>query len=254
MAARKAEKLGYKNVKVFHAGTDAWKKAGHPVVSNIANIDAMEKAEGSYILIDLRAKQEIEKGHIPKAIAAPDGKVESLEKQFPAYKRAAIILYNQDGSLQSATQAYKTITGWGYKNASILDGGYAGWTKADKKVATGPAAAEIKYVKKLMPGEMEVAEFKALVAKPSKDMVLVDVRNPAEFSYCALPNASGIPLEEIEGKLGELPKDKTLVLYCSTGARSEMAYNILKKAGLKAKYVRAVVSFDDDKKHTISDD
>ncbi len=254
LAARKAEKLGYTNVKVFHAGTDAWKKAAHPLVSPIDYIDSMEKAEASYILIDQRSTKEIEKGHIPKAVAAPDGNVESLRAQLPAYKRAVVILYNQDGSLESAKAAFKTIAGWGYKSVSILDGGYAAWTKAAKKVATGPAASQIKYVKKLLPGEMEVAEFKALVEKPSKEMSLVDVRNPAEFAYCALPNATGIPLEEIEAKVGELPNDKTVVLYCSTGARSEMAYNILKKAGLKAKYVRAVVSFDDDKKYTISDD
>ena len=52
LAARKAEKLGYKNVKVFHAGIPAWKKAGNLLVSTGANIDKLTKVDASYILVD----------------------------------------------------------------------------------------------------------------------------------------------------------------------------------------------------------
>ena len=43
LAARKAEKLGYKKIKVFHAGLPAWKKAGNIIVSNIAAIENYNK-------------------------------------------------------------------------------------------------------------------------------------------------------------------------------------------------------------------
>ena len=49
LSARKAEKLGYKNVKVFEAGWPAWKKAGHIVVSDIANIKNLNKLEAPYM-------------------------------------------------------------------------------------------------------------------------------------------------------------------------------------------------------------
>jgi len=39
-----------------------------------------------------------------------------------------------------------------------------------------------------------------------------------------------------------------LVIHCSTGVRAEMAYNILKKSGYDAKYVKAKVEFDPEKK------
>lgn len=255
LAARKAEKLGYKNVKVFHAGLPAWKKAGHVVVSNAANIKKLDKVDASYILLDLRPKDQIAKAHIPKAVAAPDGNVEALKAQFPKYKKAVIILYNQDGNLASAKAPFKAITGWGYKQVSVLGGGFAGWEKAGKKIAKGPAGSKIAYVRKLMPGELDVADFKALLAKPGKGVVIVDVRNEAEAKKGMLPNAVNIPLEEVEANLGKLPKDKTLVLHCSTGVRAEMAYNVLKKAGFKPKYVKARVKFDKEKKgeYAISD-
>jgi rhodanese-related sulfurtransferase len=131
---------------------------------------------------------------------------------------------------------------------SILDGGFAGWEKAGKKAATGPAASEIKYVKKLMPGEIETAEFTALLGKPHEGMVIVDVRNPSEFAAGAFPGAVNVPLEELEARLDKLPKDKTLVLQCGTGARAEMAYIILKKAGFNTKYLKATVTFDEKEK------
>jgi len=65
-----------------------------------------------------------------------------------------------------------------------------------------------------------------------------------------LPNALNIPMEELEQRLAEVPKGKPLVIHCSTGVRAEMAYNILKKSGYDAKYVKAKVDFDPEKKGT----
>jgi rhodanese-related sulfurtransferase len=248
LSARKAEKLGYKNVKVFHAGMPAWKKAGGLVVSNLANLDLLNKIDASYILLDLRSKDRIEKGHIPKAVAAADGNIAPLKDQFPKFKKAVIILYNEKGDLKAAKDAFKTITGLGYKKVSILKGGFAGWEKAGKKTAEGPAATKISYVRKLMPGEIEVAEFVALLEKPEDAFVVADVRNPSEFGAASLPNAINAPLEELESGLDKLPKDKTIVLFCNTGVRAEMAYDVLKKAGRKAKYVKATIKFDKEKK------
>jgi len=244
LSARKAEKAGYKNVKVFHAGVPAWKKAGHVLVSSIAQITYLNKLNGSYILLDLRSQDLIKKGHIPKAVAAADGKVETLKAQFPKYKKAAVILYNEDGDLASAKAAYKTIAGWGYKHVSILQGGFAGWQKAKKKVATGPAASKISYTRKLFPGEIDYEDFKALVSKPSKEYLIIDTRSADEFHACGLPYAFNVPLELLESRVDQLPKDMTLIIHCNTGVRAEMAHNILAKAGFKSKYLKDVVKMD----------
>jgi rhodanese-related sulfurtransferase len=81
----------------------------------------------SYVLLDVRSKKDIEKGHILKAVAAPDGKVDALKGQFPKYKKAYIIICNQDGNVASAKDTYKAISDWGYKEVSILQGGFAAW-------------------------------------------------------------------------------------------------------------------------------
>ncbi len=255
LAARKAEKLGYTKIRVFHAGLPAWKKAGRLVESNQAGIEGFNKDEMPYVLIDLRSSSAVEKGHIAKAISIPKGGLEALKDQFPKFKNAPIILYNQHGDLESAASAFKTISDWGYKQVSILQGGLDGWQKADLKTATGPGADKITFVRKLAPGEVDIEVFKALIAKPASDTIVLDVRNASEAAENALPNTRNIPLDELEQRLSEIPKDKKIVLQCSTGARAEMAYSILKKAGVNAGYVKANVDFDPEKKgqYEISD-
>jgi rhodanese-related sulfurtransferase len=248
LAARKAEKLGYKNVKVFHAGLPAWKKAGNIVVSYIAGIENYNKTDASYILIDLRPAKVAERGHIPKAVALAKGGLDKMKGQFPKRMAAPIVLYNQDGTLASAEEAFKKISGWGYKQVSILYGGFAAWEKAGKQIAKGPAESKITYLRKLQPGEVDIGAFKEALMKPSAGMLILDVRTPKEAADGLLPNALNIPMEELEQRLSDVPKGKTLFVHCSTGVRAEMAYSVLKKAGYDVKYVKAKVEFDPQKK------
>jgi phage shock protein E len=60
---------------------------------------------------------------------------------------------------------------------------------------------------------------------------VVDVRSPEEFRDGAYPGALNIPLQEVGRRLAEIPKDKAVVLYCASGARSGMAARMLKQAG-----------------------
>jgi phage shock protein E len=60
---------------------------------------------------------------------------------------------------------------------------------------------------------------------------IVDVRSPEEFQDGAYPGAVNIPLQQLSQRMGEIPKDKPVVLYCLSGARSASAARTLKKAG-----------------------
>ncbi len=61
---------------------------------------------------------------------------------------------------------------------------------------------------------------------------VIDVRTPAEFRDGAYKGAVNIPLAFLPAKMHELePKDKPIVLYCASGARSGQGARILKQAG-----------------------
>jgi phage shock protein E len=61
---------------------------------------------------------------------------------------------------------------------------------------------------------------------------VVDVRSPAEFADGAYPGAVNIPLPALPARMSELdPKEKPIVLYCASGARSGQAMRFLKQNG-----------------------
>lgn len=61
---------------------------------------------------------------------------------------------------------------------------------------------------------------------------IIDVRTPEEFADGAYPKAKNIPLAALYARLDELaPKDKPVVLYCASGARSAQAARLLKQEG-----------------------
>jgi phage shock protein E len=61
--------------------------------------------------------------------------------------------------------------------------------------------------------------------------MIIDVRTPDEFRDGAYPGAVNIPVSNLGGRLAEIPKDKPVVLYCASGARSSSAARALKQAG-----------------------
>ena len=67
-------------------------------------------------------------------------------------------------------------------------------------------------------------------------VTLIDVRPPEEFSAGHLPGAINIPAEELEARLGELPRDQEIVAYCRGPycALSVEAVRLLRKRGRRA--------------------
>ena len=61
--------------------------------------------------------------------------------------------------------------------------------------------------------------------------ILLDVRSKQEFQEGHLDNAISLPVYDIKRDYQEIlpDKTKTIIVYCSTGHRSEKAQKILKK-------------------------
>ena len=60
---------------------------------------------------------------------------------------------------------------------------------------------------------------------------LLDVRNPAELEVENVPGALNIPLPELRARLGELPRDREIVVFCRSGQRAYYATRILLQNG-----------------------
>ena len=60
---------------------------------------------------------------------------------------------------------------------------------------------------------------------------LLDVREPWEFANGHVPGAHLIPLGELEGRVGEIPRDRPILCLCQVGQRSLAAAVYLRQLG-----------------------
>ncbi|KAF0250592.1 MAG: adenylyltransferase and sulfurtransferase [bacterium] len=89
----------------------------------------------------------------------------------------------------------------------------------------------------LVAGDYEITpqELKEKFDK-SQDILVLDVRELAEYEICRIPNATLVPIGELFEKLTELDKNTEIVVYCKLGIRTSRAIHMLRDAGFnKAK-------------------
>ena len=66
---------------------------------------------------------------------------------------------------------------------------------------------------------------------------LLDVREPFELAVENLPDALNIPLGQLRARLGELPRDREILVVCRSGQRAYYATRMLLQQGFKARNI-----------------
>jgi len=80
--------------------------------------------------------------------------------------------------------------------------------------------------------DITVGELKSSIDRDD-DILLLDVREPNEYSICHLPGSRLIPLGEVSSRKTELDKERPIVVYCHVGVRSTSATSYLRKEGFR---------------------
>jgi hydroxyacylglutathione hydrolase len=63
------------------------------------------------------------------------------------------------------------------------------------------------------------------------DLVVLDVREPAEWTDGHMPGARHIPMRQVEARLAEIPRDRRVALTCAGGTRSSLVASLLLARG-----------------------
>ncbi len=94
------------------------------------------------------------------------------------------------------------------------------------------------------PKEVSRAEAREMLDQGAQ---LVDVRVDHEWETGHLPGAVHIPLAELPARVGEVDKDRPVILYCRGGNRSTMATVALTEAGFDAaKLTEGAVGWEEE--------
>lgn len=84
----------------------------------------------------------------------------------------------------------------------------------------------------VLRGDMPLAHWDAVEGK-----FLLDVRQPVELLLESIPGAVNIPLNELRSRLGELPLDREILVFCRSAQRAYYATRILVQNGYQAKNI-----------------
>jgi len=195
------------------------------------------------VLLDVRPEKEAKAGFIKGAVSIPEKSIDKALKSFPSKNlKPPIVVYDARGDGAAEKVAMKLVKA-GYPGPRVLTGGFAGWQSAKYAVETGKPATKVAYVPKPKAGSIPATEFRAFAKGVPADVQIIDVREEDEiYNTGMIKGALNIPAGEIASRLAEIPKDKTIVMHCSTGARAEMAYNVLKDKGYKVRFLDATLT------------
>lgn len=93
-------------------------------------------------------------------------------------------------------------------------------------------SSEEETGEKKHPNVMKNEELQRKI-EASQDIVILDVREAAEYAFSHIPNAKSVPLGELDEYLNEFDKESEIHVVCRTGNRSDLAAQQLTTAGFK---------------------
>lgn len=188
------------------------------------------------VFLDVRTPEEAANGRLRGSLHIPLAELRKRHTEIP--RDVEILIYSSDGT--DAERAYYTLKDLGYTALQFV--------RAEPVFAPDGTFS----LTRLRKGEISTASFTKTAESKPDNVVLLDVRTQEEASHGMLENAILIPVADLQARCSELPRNKEIIIYCSTGARSPRAYTILKGLGFEnVRYLREGVKINPDGTYTI---
>lgn len=178
-----------------------------------------------FLLFDLRSQEKYNQGHITGAShAVCDANTkETIMPKIP--KNIKIILVDDDGTISKETAEMMRSMQF---DSYCLDGGMKNW---NGKITSGSISDAIS----------SIDLWKKLNDKNEYDkLLLLDVREPEEYSDFRIPGSMNLPLKELTKKenLENLPHDRQIITICPHGNRAKIASFMLENNNIASKTLK----------------
>ncbi|MDO6354070.1 FAD-dependent oxidoreductase [Caloramator sp. CAR-1] len=206
--------------------------SGYSPSLTVAEIDDYLNGKEA-LWIDVRDVFAYEKSHVGGAVNIPLEILPSVLNRIP--KEHLILVYDQTG--KKGHQALRTLVGAGFAKVFNVSGGFESLSRYARAITPVNFQINLPPIELKTIGEKENQDNKSVLSgeikkEDSNEPLIVDVRTEEEFSYGAVPGAINIPLDELKYRIDELGrKDRKIILYCASGARSAYAVQILRAYG-----------------------
>ncbi len=219
-------------------------------------------------IVDLRPKEEYDKGHVKNAVHLNHIDItgdEKVKRTYPpqntadvlgalGIERNTLVIVYDDNSGHYAARLFWVLEYLGHKKAAILNGGFRKWVKENRGLTKEvPIIEKMRFVPEI--DNSRLATAKEIVGKLSNsDVVMLDVRSPDEYEGKwvrarrggHIPGAINIewkksvkedqtfkPAEELLEMFSRrgVTGDKEIITHCQLAVRASHTYFALRLLG-----------------------
>ena len=166
-------------------------------------------------LLDVREAAEYAKGHLPGSINIGLGGQYATWAGTVLDRAKPIVIIAEPGREQEAALRLGRI-GFDHVRGYLRGGMQALQEKPELVWPTERVNAQM------------VAEELAIADPP----LILDIRNPREWASKHIANSVNIPLNHLQDRIDEIPRDRRIAVHCAGGYRSSIAASILHQHGI----------------------
>jgi hydroxyacylglutathione hydrolase len=178
--------------------------------------DFRQALDAGIPVVDVRSPERYAESHVPGTLNISWGSdfLKWAGWLLPYHRPLALIA--DDGMVLRVIEELQMIG---------LDSVAGYWSPASVHSAEG-AEATARSIERI-----SAREASSLLGHGAHEMAVLDVRAPDEYAEGHIPGSESIPLYHLRDRLGEVPEDRPVMVYCASGTRSAIAASILSAQG-----------------------
>jgi len=203
-----------KDAEINRAGARGLSELSAPLALTAHEVLSLQTS--GHVLLDIRSAAEFGAGHVPGSVNIGLGGQFAIWSGSLIPLNAKIVIIADTNS--QVDESVVRLARVGIENVKgYLSGGIQSWREAGLPIN----AIE----------QVSVDQLKEQIA--DRELQIVDVRRPAEFSNGHVPRALNAPLSALDRTIAQLPlrKDKPTAVICAGGYRSSAAASLLQQQG-----------------------
>jgi len=207
------------------------KMSGYSQSIMVSELDNYLETKQQVIVLDVRDVFAHQKSKMNGSYHLPIEMLQSNLERIP--KDIPILVYDETG--KKGHQALRTLVGSGCTEVINISGGHTSLQRHAIAAGFKYLNMDILPIDKKSIGEKvtEETETNKNVSDSELKRLVIDVRTQGEFRGGAFPDAINIPLDDLMAGKAELGnnKEREIIVYCASGARSAYAQQVLKSRG-----------------------
>lgn len=216
-------KWGKSNSSLDYENTNDENNPGDPPIITAEELkEKIDSNNDNFVIVDIQTVDNYLKKHIPNALSMPQEELARRYKELPKDKEIIVTSAGkQVDTCDSCKQGARTLISLGFSNTKNFKEGVLGWESKGYPVIAG---SEVTYK------NIDVDKLK-LKIDDQEDILIIDVRDEAEFNKEHIKGATYISFENILAEKEDLPREKEIIIYDKAGFRSKLVTESLVKEG-----------------------